>query len=96
MQCVLRREDHVLQMPSLIVIGDIENFTVLAGDGIAVKGLDLHVLPECVAVACFLKHFFFGGEFLDDLLRSDSLGRIVAQRAFLRKRGQHETKNNGS
>jgi len=78
-------KNHVLQVPSLIVIGDIEDFPVLARDGVSIQGLHSHFLAEGVVVAGLFEFLLFGGEFLNNLFCRDPLWGIGDKRSLLRK-----------
>src|SRR6266851_3144408 len=76
------------QVVSLICIGDIEHFVIFAGDGgVAIQGLDFHILAEGVVVARLFEFLFLGSKFLDDLGRGSTLRRIGTEGAFLGEGG---------
>ncbi len=66
----LRREHNVLDVLPFVVEEDVEHLLVLTLDGVAIEHLHLYVLPEGVLVARLFEFFFFGGETLNDFLRT--------------------------
>ena len=79
----LRSEHHVLDAVALVVEHDVENFVVLAVHGVAVEGLDFHVLAIGVLVARLGEFRFLGGEALDNFFGRGASGLSVLERTFL-------------
>ena len=60
-------EHDVLDALALVVKNHVEHFVILAGDRLAVEGLNFHVLTIGVLVACLGKFRFLGRKALDDV-----------------------------
>src|SRR5208283_1665332 len=82
-ECGLWREDHVLDLASLVVEGHVEDLLVHSVRGVAVQRHDLYVLAVGVLIARFLELFLLVGEALDDLISRDPLGIRFVERALL-------------
>ena len=71
----LRREHHVFLALALVVEQHVFHLLVLAVHRVAVERLHRQRLPVGIVVTRNLELFFFGGEFLDDVLFGDALRR---------------------
>src|SRR5215471_11820780 len=87
LQAGLGSEYHVLNALAFIVEDDVENFVILAVDGLAIERLHLLILTVGVIVAGLGEFRLFGSKALKNLIGSNVFGSSALERALLGESG---------